>query len=115
VDDLQSLLQKISPCSVEVNTSSLHTTIMSLNHVPTKASWDLAVTKALQMIKERERELVKVVLARCSRYITDTCIDPVELLACLKVEGQNAYQFCLQPSDAPAFVGNSVFLLYSVK
>jgi len=54
VDDLQSLLQKISPCSVEVNTSSLHTTIMSLNHVPTKASWDLAVTKALQMIKERE-------------------------------------------------------------
>lgn len=27
----------------------------------------------------------QVVLARCSRYITDTCIDPVELLACLKV------------------------------
>ena len=51
---------QISPCSVEVNTSSLHTTIMSLNHVPTKASWDLAVTKALQMIKEKERELVKV-------------------------------------------------------
>ncbi|RLN34818.1 uncharacterized protein C2845_PM03G32660 [Panicum miliaceum] len=115
VDDLQSLLQKISPCSVEVNTSSLHTTIMSLNHVPTNASWDLAVTKALQMIKERERELVKVVLARCSRYITDTCIDPVELLACLKVEGQNAYQFCIQPSDAPAFVGNSPEQLFHRK
>nr|CAB3456891.1 unnamed protein product [Digitaria exilis] len=107
VNDAQALLQKISPCSVEVNKSSLHTTIMSLNHVPTKASWDLAVTKALQMIKGRQRELVKVVLARCSRYITDTCIDPVELLACLKVEGQNAYQFCIQPADAPAFVGNS--------
>ncbi|PAN12067.1 hypothetical protein GQ55_2G232000 [Panicum hallii var. hallii] len=115
VDDLQSLLQKISPCSVEVNTSSLHTTIMSLNHVPTKASWDLAVTKALQMIKERQRELVKVVLARCSRYITDTCIDPVELLACLKVEGQNAYQFCIQPLNAPAFVGNSPEQLFHRK
>ncbi|CAL5088669.1 unnamed protein product [Urochloa decumbens] len=115
VNDLQSLLQKISPCSVAVNKSSLHTTIMSLNHVPTKASWDLAVTKALQMIKGRQRELVKVVLARCSRYITDTCIDPVELLACLKVEGQNAYQFCIQPSDAPAFVGNSPEQLFHRK
>ncbi|CAL5081106.1 unnamed protein product [Urochloa decumbens] len=115
VNDVQSLLQKISPCSVAVNKSSLHTTIMSLNHVPTKASWDLAVTKALQMIKGRERELVKVVLARCSRYITDTCIDPVELLACLKVEGQNAYQFCIQPSDAPAFVGNSPEQLFHRK
>ncbi|CAN6210515.1 unnamed protein product [Urochloa humidicola] len=115
VNDLQSLLQKISPCSVAVNKSSLHTTIMSLNHVPTKASWDFAVTKALQMIKGRQRELVKVVLARCSRYITDTCIDPVELLACLKVEGQNAYQFCIQPSDAPAFVGNSPEQLFHRK
>ncbi|WVZ64717.1 hypothetical protein U9M48_014196 [Paspalum notatum var. saurae] len=108
VNELQSTLQKISPCSVQVNTSSLQTTILSLNHAPTKASWDLAVTKALQMIKGRQREMVKVVLARCSRYITDTCIDPVELLACLKAEGQNAYQFCIQPPDAPAFVGNSM-------
>ncbi|CAN6182061.1 unnamed protein product [Urochloa humidicola] len=115
VNDLQSLLQKISPCSAQVNKSSLQTSIMSLNHVPTKASWDLAVTKALQMIKGRQRDLVKVVLARCSRYITDTCIDPVELLACLKVEGQNAYQFCIQPSDAPAFVGNSPEQLFHRK
>nr|CAB3453213.1 unnamed protein product [Digitaria exilis] len=61
VNDAQALLQKISPCSVEVNKSSLNTTIMSLNHVPTKASWDLAVTKALQMIKGRQRELVKMI------------------------------------------------------
>nr|ACG29719.1 hypothetical protein [Zea mays] len=108
VEELQSTLRKISPCSsVQANKASLQTAIVSLNHVPTKASWDLAVTKALHMIKGRQRELVKVVLARCSRYITDTCIDPVELLACLKVEGQNAYQFCIQPPGAPAFVGNS--------
>ncbi|XP_062199484.1 isochorismate synthase 2, chloroplastic-like [Phragmites australis] len=115
VNELQSTLQKISPCSVKVDKSNLQTTIMSLNHVPTKASWDLAVTNALQMIKSRQRELVKVVLARCSRYITDTCIDPVELLACLKIEGQNAYQFCIQPPDAPAFVGNSPEQLFHRK
>ncbi|CAM0951097.1 unnamed protein product [Alopecurus aequalis] len=115
VEELQSTLQKISPCSVKVNRSTLQTSIINLNHVPTKASWDLAVTKALQMIKGRQTELVKVVLARCSRYITDTCIDPLELLACLKVEGQNAYQFCIQPPDAPSFVGNSPEQLFHRK
>lgn len=25
-----------------------------------------------------------------------------------QVEGENAYQFCLQPPDAPAFIGNTV-------
>ncbi|KAM0895722.1 hypothetical protein ACQ4PT_023657 [Festuca glaucescens] len=102
------VVPQISPSSVKVNRSTIQTAIINLNHVPTKASWDLAVTKALQMIKGRQKDLVKVVLARCSRYITDTCIDPLELLACLKVEGQNAYQFCIQPPDAPAFVGNSM-------
>ncbi|EMS51310.1 Mitochondrial outer membrane porin [Triticum urartu] len=102
------VVPQISPCSVKVNRSTLQTAIVNLNHVPTKASWDLAVTQALRMIKGSQTELVKVVLARCSRYITDTCIDPLELLACLKVEGQNAYQFCIQPPDAPAFVGNSM-------
>ncbi|XP_020184407.1 isochorismate synthase 2, chloroplastic [Aegilops tauschii subsp. strangulata] len=115
VDELQSTLHEISPCSVKVNRSTLQTAIVNLNHVPTKASWDLAVTQALRMIKGSQTELVKVVLARCSRYITDTCIDPLELLACLKVEGQNAYQFCIQPSDAPAFVGNSPEQLFHRK
>jgi hypothetical protein len=31
----------------------------------------------------------------------------------MQVEGQNAYQFCIQPPGAPAFVGNSVCLLCS--
>ncbi|KAK1630391.1 hypothetical protein QYE76_004706 [Lolium multiflorum] len=115
VEELQATLHKISPSSAKVNRSNLQTAIVNLNHVPTKASWDLAVTKALQMIKGRQTELVKVVLARCSRYITDSRIDPLELLACLKVEGQNAYQFCIQPPDAPAFVGNSPEQLFHRK
>ncbi|KAL5213677.1 hypothetical protein ABZP36_002829 [Zizania latifolia] len=106
---------QISSCPVTINNSTRQTTILNLNHVPTKASWDLAVTKALQMIKGKQRELVKIVLARCSTYITDTCIDPVELLACLKVEGQIAYQFCIQPPDGPAFVGNSPEQLFHQK
>jgi hypothetical protein len=51
---------QVSPSSVKVNKSTLQTNITSLNHVPTKASWDLSVTKALQMIKGRHSELVKV-------------------------------------------------------
>lgn len=27
---------------------------------------------------------------------------------CQQVEGQNAYQFFIQPPDAPAFIGNTV-------
>ncbi|KAL5225409.1 hypothetical protein ABZP36_012048 [Zizania latifolia] len=85
-----------------------HNAVNNLQSTLQKASWDLTATKALQMTKGKLRELVKIVLARCSRYITDTCIDPVEMLACLMIEGQNAYQFCIQPPDGPAFVGNSV-------
>jgi hypothetical protein len=51
---------QVSLSFVKVNKYSLQTNITSLNHVPTKASWDLAVTKALQMVKGRHSELVKV-------------------------------------------------------
>lgn len=34
-------------------------------------------------------------------------IDPLTWLSCLKVEGENAYQFCLQPPQSPAFIGNT--------
>jgi hypothetical protein len=66
-------VSQISTCSVQANKASLQTTIASLNHVPTKESWDLAVTKALQMIKGRQRELVKV-----SRSVN---FDPIILTA----------------------------------
>ena len=74
LEDSNSLyVSQISTCSVQGNKTSLQTAIVSLNHVPTKASWDLAVTKALQMIKRRQRELVKV-----SRSVN---FDPIILTA----------------------------------
>lgn len=81
--------------------------------------------------------LKQVVLARSTRVVTAADIDPLTWLACLKVfithliflntslayfllllikyrglslqvEGENAYQFCLQPPHSPAFIGNTV-------
>lgn len=114
-DRVQSTMQQISPCFGRSRKLVPRVAIVGFNHVPTKTSWDSSVKKALQIIKGRSSELVKVVLARCSGYVTDTCIDPVSLLACLKVEGQNSYQFYIQPPDAPAFIGNTPEKLFHRK
>ncbi|XP_078170032.1 isochorismate synthase 2 [Carex rostrata] len=116
IRQLQATLHQICPYLTKINKeSNLGTNIASLSHVPMKPCWDNSVKKALQMIRSCDYDLVKVVLARCSRYLTDICIDPIELLACLRVEGQNAYQFCIQPPNAPAFVGNSPEQLFHRK
>ncbi|KAH0448039.1 hypothetical protein IEQ34_021839 [Dendrobium chrysotoxum] len=91
------------------------TTIVGCSHVPSKASWNDSVTKALEIINRRHSDLVKVVLARCSRYVTDSVIDPLELLASLQIEGKNAYQFYIQPPNAPAFIGNTPEKLFHRK
>ncbi|PKU84130.1 Isochorismate synthase 1, chloroplastic [Dendrobium catenatum] len=83
------------------------TATVGCSHVPCKASWNDSVTKALEIINRRHSDLVKVVLARCSRYVTDSVIDPLVLLASLQIEGENAYQFYIQPPNAPAFIGNT--------
>ncbi|KAL0711887.1 hypothetical protein Bca4012_018865 [Brassica carinata] len=49
-----------------------------------------------------------VVLARNSRIITDTDIDPIAWFAQLHSEGHDSYQFCLQLPGAPAFIGNTI-------
>lgn len=105
VDGILTTLRQIS-FFVKLQKEVPQTVILCKNHVPTKASWDFAVKKALQMI-HRSSDLVKVVLARSSSVVTDTDIDPIALLACLQVEGQNAFQFCIQPPGAPAFIGNT--------
>ncbi|KAG2331567.1 hypothetical protein Bca52824_002747 [Brassica carinata] len=51
-----------------------------------------------------------VVLARNSRIITDTDIDPIAWFAQLHSEGHDSYQFCLQLPGAPAFIGNTICL-----
>ncbi|CAN4100443.1 unnamed protein product [Withania somnifera] len=84
-----------------------HWDILASTHVPGKASWDNAVKRALQIISRNDSVLIKVVLARSTRVVTSADIDLLTWLACLKVEGENAYQFCLQPPHSPAFIGNT--------
>ncbi|KAG5400151.1 hypothetical protein IGI04_014758, partial [Brassica rapa subsp. trilocularis] len=68
--------------------------VLSKNHVPTKGSYYPAVD--LEMIKQKSPSLSKVLLARNSRFITDTDIDPITWSAQLHSERHDAYQFCLQ-------------------
>ncbi|XP_058105300.1 isochorismate synthase, chloroplastic-like isoform X2 [Magnolia sinica] len=114
VDVLQTTLRQIS-ISMESKKEVPRPVIISKNHIPNKASWDVAVKKALQMIDGRSSDLTKVVLARSTRVATNTDIDPLALLSSLKVEGQNSFQFCIQPPNAPAFIGNTPEQLFHRK
>lgn len=67
------------------------------------------------MIERNDSSLSKVVLARSTRVVPTAIIDPLTWLACLKVEGDNAYQFFLQPPNAPAFIGNTPEQLFHRK
>ncbi|KAJ0718135.1 putative ADC synthase, isochorismate synthase MenF [Helianthus annuus] len=70
--------------------------------------FDVGVDRALQMINKNNSPLIKVVLARSSVIWTSPDIDPLTWLASVQVESENAYQFCLQPPNAPSFIGNTV-------
>ncbi|GFZ12080.1 isochorismate synthase 2 [Actinidia rufa] len=104
---LQYTMEQVSSTVTRLQKDVPNTFILSNNHVPIKASWDNSVKRVLQMINRNSSPLIKVVLARSSRVVTTTDIDPLTWLACLQVEGENSYQFCLQPPDAPAFIGNT--------
>ncbi|KAG9444316.1 hypothetical protein H6P81_015656 [Aristolochia fimbriata] len=106
VSSLEATVHQISS-NVRLEKDFTRAKLISQVHMPTKTSWDAAVKKALDMIKKQSSGMVKVVLARSTRVVPSTDIDPVALLACLQDEGQNAYQFCLQPPAAPAFIGNT--------
>ncbi|XP_010539954.1 PREDICTED: isochorismate synthase 2, chloroplastic-like [Tarenaya hassleriana] len=117
-DALEALLEvmlQVSSTVMRLQRESLGVSVVSKNHVPSKGAYHPAVRRALQMIKERSSSLDKVVLARCSRIITDIDIDPIAWLARLQLEGQDAYQFCLQPPGAPAFIGNTPERLFHRK
>ncbi|XP_057474661.1 isochorismate synthase, chloroplastic isoform X1 [Actinidia eriantha] len=112
---LQYTMEQVSSIVTRLQKDVPNTFILSNNHVPIKASWDNSVKRALQMINRNSSPLIKVVLARSSRVVTTTDIDPLTWLACLQVEGENSYQFCLQPPDAPAFIGNTPEQLFCRK
>ncbi|XP_031105912.1 isochorismate synthase, chloroplastic isoform X2 [Ipomoea triloba] len=107
IDELQATMSKV--CSIVKQSLKIvpNTYILQNTHIPNKTSWDQAVKRALQMINRDDSTLIKVVLARSSRVVTATDVDPLMWLTCLKFEGENAYQFCLQPPESPAFIGNT--------
>ncbi|CAO2840397.1 unnamed protein product [Amaranthus hypochondriacus] len=83
-------------------------------HIPDEKNWEIAVKTALHMIRSSSA-LTKAVLARSSRIFTASDVDPLEWLACLQMEGNDAYQFLLQPPNAPAFIGNTPEQLFHRK
>lgn len=104
---LEATMWQVSSLVERLNGSNRHAVMIHQTHVPNKASWDSAVKQALDLINRKNSSLVKVVLARSSRVLTTVEIDPLEWLTSLQVEGVNAYQFCLQPPESPAFIGNT--------
>ncbi|PHT79676.1 Isochorismate synthase, chloroplastic [Capsicum annuum] len=107
IDELRATIWQLSSILMTVQKKIPHSHILARTHVPGKSSWDHAVKRALQIISRNDSVLIKVVLARSTRVVTAADIDPLTWLACLKVEGENAYQFCLQPPHSPAFIGNT--------
>ncbi|XP_011044019.1 PREDICTED: isochorismate synthase 2, chloroplastic-like isoform X2 [Populus euphratica] len=107
VDAVEATMTQISSNVVKLSKEVTRSFIISSTHIPCKKYWDLAVERALQIINRSSSPLNKVVLARSSKIVIANDIDPIAWLACLQVEGENAYQFCLQPPNAPAFIGNT--------
>nr|ACX46384.1 isochorismate synthase [Populus tremuloides] len=107
VDAVEATMTQISSNVVKLSKEVTRSFIISSSHIPCKMYWDLAVERALQIINRSSSPLTKVVLARSSKIVIANDIDPIAWLACLQVEGENAYQFCLQPPNAPAFIGNT--------
>ncbi|KAG5042540.1 isochorismate synthase 2, chloroplastic-like isoform X1 [Glycine soja] len=115
INALQETLCKVSSSIVKFPKQTPPTLISSSQNIPSKVDWDLAVNRALQMIGQNDSLLTKVVLARSTRVVPTVDIDPLAWLSCLKVEGENAYQFLLQPPNAPAFIGNTPEQLFHRK
>ncbi|KAG2303256.1 hypothetical protein Bca52824_031907 [Brassica carinata] len=112
---LHETMLQISSVITRLRRGSLGVSVVSKNHVPSEGAYYPAVTSALEIIKAKNSPLSKVVLARSTRIISDTDIDPIAWLARLQREGQDAYQFCLQPPGAPAFIGNTPERLFRRK
>ncbi|KAH6828984.1 isochorismate synthase 2, partial [Perilla frutescens var. hirtella] len=106
---LEATMWQVSSLVQRLNGSTRRAvTMLHQTHVPNKASWDSVVKQALDLIKTKNSSLIKVVLAHSSRVLTTVEIDPMEWLTSLQVERVNSYQFCLQPLESPAFIGNTL-------
>ncbi|KAG6753018.1 hypothetical protein POTOM_043062 [Populus tomentosa] len=114
VDAVEATMTQISSNVVKLSKEVTRSFIISSSHIPCKMYWDLAVERALQIINRSSSPLTKVVLARSSKIVIANDIDPIAWLACLQVQEENAYQFCLQPPNAPAFIGNTASLIMNL-
>nr|XP_029148294.1 isochorismate synthase, chloroplastic isoform X4 [Arachis hypogaea] len=90
INALQETLSKVSASIVRFPKQAPPTLILSSHDIPSKIYWDIAVNRALEMIKKNNSLLTKV-------------------------ESENAYQFLLQPPNAPAFIGNTPEQLFHRK
>ncbi|GFQ01164.1 isochorismate synthase chloroplastic [Phtheirospermum japonicum] len=81
---LEATMSEISSVVLRLNGSSRRAAVLHQTHVPNKASWDLAVKRALDLISRKNSPLIKVVLARSSRVLTTVEIDPLEWLSRLQ-------------------------------
>ncbi|CAI0399310.1 unnamed protein product [Linum tenue] len=115
IRSLRTTMSQISSFVGKLRKEVSRTYIVSNNHTPNKATWDRGVSRALNIINTSTSPLLKVVLARSTRVVTMDDIDPINWLASLQVEGKDAYQFCLQPPDAPTFIGNTPEQLFHRK
>ncbi|KAJ6418381.1 hypothetical protein OIU84_001702 [Salix udensis] len=115
VDAVEATMTQISSNVKKLSKEVTRSFIIRNSHTPCKMHWDLAVERALQIISRSSSPLIKVVLARSSKIVTANDINPISWLAYLQVKGENAYQFCLQPPNAPAFIGNTPEQLYHRK
>lgn len=109
---VEATMWQLSPV-IKLNNNATPAVLLDQTHVPNKISWDSAVNQALNLIRSKDSALNKVVLARSSRVLTNIEIDPLMWLESLQAEGKNSYQFCLQPPEAPAFIGNTPERLFS--
>ncbi|CAI9112276.1 OLC1v1012697C1 [Oldenlandia corymbosa var. corymbosa] len=104
---LKSTMAKVTSLIRKLREESSPMHITRKAHVPNRSAWDVTVNRALDEIKAVDSPLTKVVLARSSQVLTSKDIDPLTWLDTLKADGNDVYQFCLQPPESPAFIGNT--------
>lgn len=78
-------------------------TVAATRHESNRGAWDAAVADALAAIEGGE--VSKVVLARTLDVITETRLDPVEVVEHLWKENRGAHVFLFEPVDGCPMVG----------
>ncbi|NLF56933.1 MAG: isochorismate synthase [Candidatus Hydrogenedens sp.] len=72
---------------------------------PDREEWEAMVRRALDAFADGA--LRKVVLARETRFVTDTALDPVAVLRRLIRNTRHSFCFCFHPAEDRAFLGAS--------